>query len=401
MLSLLDNDITYLKKVGPKRAKVLLSECGIRTYGDLLHYYPRKYVDRSRVSTINSLRGDGSTVTLTGKILDMHKSQTAKGMGRLTADFTDGTGVIELTWFRGIRWIEQKLSKGVELAIFGKIHSFNGRLQINHPEIDFLRDEQNATLNTLSIIPFYASSDKLGRVGLDVRGFRQLMRILLEAITPHIRENLSTDIIRHYGLVPRDAALNNIHFPTSTADRIAAERRLKFEEFFFFQLLLAMKRGKARAAHQAHPFLVVGDLFHHFYKEHMPFALTGAQKRVIKEIRRDIRQPVQMNRLVQGDVGSGKTIVAFLSMLIARDNGFQSCLMAPTEILANQHYRKLSAHAAKLGQKVVLVVGGQRKRARREALEALASGEALAAVGTHALIEDPVVFQKTWIGRGR
>jgi ATP-dependent DNA helicase RecG len=392
MTPIWQKDITYLKKVGPQRSKILASEAGIRVYADLLHYYPRKYVDRSQVTKIREIVEE-RYYTLVGKITEVEAVKTQRGRGRLLATFTDGTGRLELNWFRGVKWIEKYLKKDEEVALFGKVSRFNNRLQMSHPEVDYLRNEDRAQ-SSLQIVPFYASSDKLGRIGLDSKGFRNIVFQLLNEAGEQIPENLSPAILQQHQLISRQQALQNIHFPQDFATLQAARRRLKFEELFFFQLMLAYKRGTNRSTHAAPPFLKVGQAFNTFYHEHLPFELTGAQKRVLKEIRRDLRQPVQMNRLIQGDVGSGKTMVAFMSMLIAKDNGFQSCLMAPTEILAEQHFKKLSRYAEPLGLKVAILVGGQRKKEREQMLELAASGEADITVGTHALIEDKVKFQR-------
>jgi ATP-dependent DNA helicase RecG len=392
MTPIWQKDITYLKKVGPQRSKILASEAGIRVYADLLHYYPRKYVDRSQVTKIREIVEE-RYYTLVGKITEVEAVKTQRGRGRLLATFTDGTGRLELNWFRGVKWIEKYLKKDEEVALFGKVSRFNNRLQMSHPEVDYLRNEDRAQ-SSLQIVPFYASSDKLGRIGLDSKGFRNIVFQLLNEAGEQIPENLSPAILQQHQLISRQQALQNIHFPLDFATLQAARRRLKFEELFFFQLMLAYKRGTNRSTHAAPPFLKVGQAFNTFYHEHLPFELTGAQKRVLKEIRRDLRQPVQMNRLIQGDVGSGKTMVAFMSMLIAKDNGFQSCLMAPTEILAEQHFKKLSRYAEPLGLKVAILVGGQRKKEREQMLELAASGEADITVGTHALIEDKVKFQR-------
>lgn len=381
----------YLKKVGPQRAQALAKEVAIKTYGDLLHYYPRKYVDRSKVTEVRDLRPD-TYATLVGKLSHVHVMKSQRGRGRLTATFTDGTGNLDLNWFQGVKYLEKYLKTGEEIALFGKVSLFNRSLQMSHPEVDYLKDE-NQAMSSRQIVPFYPSSDKLGRVGLDSKGFRGLTYQLLQDGATYIQENLPPSIISTYKLISRQEAISHIHFPQSFGALSAARRRLKFEELFFFQLLLAQRRGTHRASHEASPFKEVGHYFNTFYKEHLPFSLTGAQKRVLKEIRRDLYLPIQMNRLVQGDVGSGKTMVAFMTMLIARDNGFQSCLMAPTEILAEQHYKKLGKYAEKLGLKVVILVGGQKKAVRREVLEAMASGEADIAVGTHALIEDSAQFK--------
>ncbi|RMG21479.1 MAG: ATP-dependent DNA helicase RecG [Bacteroidetes bacterium] len=385
-------DITYLKRVGPQRAKALQQECGIYTYEDLLYYFPRKYVDRSRVSRIRDIR-DESYVTLVGKITHIELVRSRKGRGRLVADFTDGTGFLELNWFQGIKWIQKSLKVGEEIAIFGKPSRYGSKWQLSHPEIDRLRQEEGAK-HTLNIVPFYPSTEKLSRLGLDARGFRAIMYHLLEEAGRLIPENLSPAIRSHYRLMDRPEAMRQIHFPDSYRHLQAAQRRLKFEEFFFFQLMLARRRTNTRIHHRSHPFTHIGRYFNDFFAHHLPFELTKAQKRVLKEIRKDLSQPVQMNRLVQGDVGSGKTMVAFMSMLMAKDNGFQSALMAPTAILAEQHYKKISRHAQKLGMQVGLLVGGQKKADRSEVLEGLQNGQLDIAIGTHALIEEPVQFQR-------
>ncbi len=386
-------EITFLKKVGPARADALKKECQIATYEDLIHYFPRKYVDRSRVTRINEVQGEENFVTLVGRITDLTLLSTAKGRGRLAGTFVDESGSLDLNWFQGIKWVQKSVTINEEVAIFGRPVIYNGRISISHPEIDHLRNDEQPT-HALGIVPFYPSSEKLQRLGLDSRGFRVIMARLLEDTLPYVEENLPPDLLEKFRLMPRQLAMKNIHFPQSEELRMAAERRLKFEELFFFQLMLARRRKVLKLTHQANPFPVVGEAFHAFYEHHMPFSLTGAQKRVIREIRQDLSLPVQMNRLIQGDVGSGKTMVAFLTMLIAHDNGFQAALMAPTAILADQHYRKLGVLAEKVGLPLLLLQGGQRKKEREAILAKLASGEVPFAVGTHALIEDPVIFKK-------
>ncbi len=392
MQSIWNNDITYLKRVGPARAKLLREECGICTYADLLHYYPRKYVDRSQVQRIAEIQEETGYITLVGHVRNIQVIQGHKGRGRLTAELHDGTGVLELNWFQGVRWIEKSLTEGEELAIFGKPTRYGARWSISHPEIDRLKDEH--TQNTLKIVPFYPSTEKLARVGLDSRGFRSILAVLLEECQSYIPENLSPSICQQNGLANRRDALVNIHFPQSFQALRSAINRIKFEEFFFFQLMLARRRQTARVQNRAPAFKEIGEYFNTFFEQHIPFELTGAQKRVLKEIRRDLARDIQMNRLVQGDVGSGKTMVAFMSMLMAKDNGFQSVIMAPTAILAEQHFQKISAYAQSMGITTGLLVGGQRKKERETILEKLASGETDIAIGTHALIEDPVQFQK-------
>ncbi|MFK7923757.1 MAG: ATP-dependent DNA helicase RecG [Bacteroidia bacterium] len=386
-------EITYLKKVGPKRAEVLAKEAGIRTYLDLLHYYPRKYVDRSQKKEISDIREDGEHVALVGKIIRIEVVKTKRGRGRLSATFTDGSGFLELTWFQGVKWLQASLKKGEEIALFGRVSRFGGTFQISHPEIDKINQE-NGQKNVLQIVPFYPSTEKLGRMGLDSRGFRTITHLMLAEAGGMIGENLSQSIQQANTLISHKAALQYLHYPASFTKLKQAQYRIKFEEFFFFQLLLARRRLKARHQNQAPSFTKIGEYFNAFFEEHMPFSLTGAQKRVLKEIRRDLAMPSQMNRLVQGDVGSGKTMVAFMSMLIARGNGYQAAMMAPTAILAEQHFKKISAMAAKVGLRTTILVGGQRKKERRLILEGIENGEFDFVVGTHALIEKTVVFQK-------
>ncbi len=405
MHPIFQKDITYLKRVGPLRAEVLAKECGIKTYEDLLYYFPRKYVDRSEVSKICHLTGEESHVSLVGKISRVEVIKSRKGRGRLTAQFMDGSGFMELNWFQGVRWMQKNVPQGIEVAIFGKPVNYGGKLQMAHPEIEILttqkakqlpssQAETNATLTATPVVPFYPSNERLTSLGLDSRGFRNIVKGLFKEIEPHIKENLNDGMLEYYELMPRKQALTYIHFPPDLPTLRAAQQRLKFEEFFFFQLMLARKRKLVKTQHAAQPFLKVGEYFNTFFNEHLPFELTGAQKRVLKEIRKDVALPVQMNRLIQGDVGSGKTMVAFMTMLMARDNDFQSALMAPTAILAEQHAKKLGKFATKMGLRIELLVGGQKKKQREEILEHIASGAADIVVGTHALIEDNVKFQR-------
>lgn len=383
----------YLKKVGPKRAELLRTECRIATYRDLLEYFPRKYVDRSKVMKVGEVPpGADVQATFVGKITRFDLQSSRKGRSILSANFTDGSGNLELKWFQGIRWVQNSLKAGEEVAIFGKPTWYQSKMQIVHPEIDHISSE--GARKTQQIVPYYPSSDKLSRIGLDARGFRDLLHQLLEETRPYLEETLPPTLLQQQGLMSRPEALLQIHFPNDFDQLEKAIYRLKFEELFYFQLMLARRRKVAKSENQAAPFPQIGDYFNGFYEHHMPFELTGAQKRVLKEVRKDLRRNVQMNRLVQGDVGSGKTMVAFMSMLMAKDNGFQTAMMAPTAILAEQHYRKLGKLAEKVGMGTALLVGGQRKKERREILERVASGEADIVIGTHALIEDPVVFKR-------
>ena len=386
-----DTEVTYLKKVGPKRAEVLKSECNIRTYGDLLHFYPRKYIDKSHISKVIEIRNDTLHVSLIGKILSFDLVKGKYG-NRLVAKFDDGSGQIDLVWFKGARWIRETYKEGDKVAIFGQPKFYGRKPQIAHPEMDKLRPDQT-TPNNLKIVPYYPSTDKLKKAGLDARGFRTLTETLLEIGDQDLRENLPEFIRKKYKLISRKEALHEIHFPTSFPKLELAKYRLVFEEFFFFQLLLAQKRVVQQPKRKSFSFPIVGDYFNTFYQEHLPFELTGAQKRVLKEIRVDLAKNYQMNRLVQGDVGCGKTMVAFMTMLIALDNGYQAAMMAPTEILAEQHYNNFRKYADPLGIKVALLVGGQKKSERKLILESLVSGYTQIVVGTHALIEDKVKFR--------
>lgn len=385
-------EITYLKKVGPKRAELLNKEAGIYTYGDLLNYYPRKYVDRSKIHRIRDIRFDTSHVTLVGKISEIAHIKGKRG-GRLTATFSDGTGHIDLVWFKGVKWIRETLKEGEEVVLYGTPKIYGRNIQIAHPEIEQGKSKEEL-IHSLKIIPLYNSTEKLKRGGLDAKGFRMLTHQLFEVVGDALPGNLNVWIEKKYGLMTRREAYRQIHFPESFEQLDQAKRRLKFEELFFFQLVMARKRVVEQPTHRSHPFPRVGNYFNTFYQEHIPFELTGAQKRVLKEIRADLARPVQMNRLVQGDVGSGKTMVAFMSMLLALDNGFQTCIMAPTEILAEQHYNNIVKYGGPLGIKTALLTGSVKGAARKQLLYELKEGHIQILIGTHALIEDHVKFQR-------
>ncbi|MCI4668051.1 MAG: ATP-dependent DNA helicase RecG [Bacteroidia bacterium] len=392
MADIWDKDIMYLKKVGPKRAEVLKKECQIRTYRDLLNYFPRKYVDRSYVAKVGELQGEEHSVTLVGRITRFALNNSKRGRSILNATFTDDTGEMDLTWFQGAKWIQNSLKVGEEIAIFGKPSFYKSRFQITHPEIDWLKDDQQKA--PAQIVPYYPSSEKLQRLGLDSKGIRALVKQMLAEAGSALKENLPEDFVQRHNLLGRPQALMNIHFPTDFEKMMAAKRRLKFEELFYFQILLARRRRTSKLGHSAEPFPEVGRYFLDFYEQHLPFELTGAQKRVLKEIRKDLGRPIQMNRLIQGDVGAGKTMVAFMTMLIAKDNGFQTAFMAPTAILAEQHRRKISKMGEKVGLTTAFLVGGQRKAERTQELERVKNGEADIVIGTHALIEPTVQFKK-------
>lgn len=387
-------DITYLKKVGPQRAQALLSECNIRTNEDLLLYYPRKYVDKSHVSKLSEVTEADKFVSLVGKITKVEEVKGKNNQKRLTALFSDGSGFAELVWFQGINFVKASIKTGEEVALFGRPNVFGNMVSFPHPELDWLKDDSGKPLNPQQVLPFYSSTEKLGRLGLDSRGLRTLMKTLLDTGGMYIEETLSEEIRNAYRLISRKEAILNIHFPENPQKLQQAQYRIKFEELFFFQLLLASKRKISKIKNVSPPFSRIGEYFNRYYNEFLPFTLTNAQKRVLKEIRNDVARPIQMNRLIQGDVGSGKTMVAFMAMLMAKDNGFQAALMAPTEILADQHFRKISEYAEKLDMKVAHLVGGQKKSLRNQQLAMIESGEADITVGTHALIEDNVIFQK-------
>lgn len=385
-------DITYLKKVGPKRAEVLKDEAKIRTYSDLLTYFPRKYVDRSKINRVRDIRYDTQHVVLIGKITDVEFIKGKRG-GRITATFSDGTGFIDLIWFKSLKWVRESLNEkeGKMVVVYGTPRIFGRNIQIAHPEIEAGKDREEL-LKTLGIIPLYHSTEKLKKTGLDSKGFRTLLQQLLEMTTVDIQETLSPQIRERYGLPTRKEAFRQIHFPDNFEKLEAAKKRLKFEEFFFFQMVMAERKVVHRPKRKGFPFLKVGDLFNTFYKDYIPFELTGAQKRVLREIRTDLGKNIQMNRLIQGDVGSGKTMVAFMSMLLALDNGYQAALMAPTEILAEQHYQKMRQYGDPLGVRIGFLSGSVKGKDRRQVLNEVQGGHAQILIGTHALIEDHVQF---------
>lgn len=385
-------EITYLKKVGPKRAEVLAKDAGIKTYADLLTYFPRKYVDRSKINRIRDIRFDTQFVILVGKIVEVEHQQGKRG-GRLVATFSDGTGFLDLIWFKQLKWVRSNLPEGEEVVIYGSPRIFGRNIQIAHPEIERGKSREEL-LDNLGIMPVYHSSEKLKKVGLDAKGIRGLVEHLLEIAGSDIQETLNSWLCERYGLLGRKESLRQIHFPESWDKLQKARKRLKFEEFFFFQMVMAERKLVKQPKLQSHPFPVVGEYFNKFYSDYLPFELTGAQKRVLKEIRKDVSRPVQMNRLIQGDVGSGKTMVAFMSMLLAMDNGFQAGLMAPTEILAEQHYNNIVKYGGPMGLKVGFLAGSVKGATRKQLLFELKEGVIDILVGTHALIEDKVQFNR-------
>ncbi|MDX2063848.1 MAG: ATP-dependent DNA helicase RecG [Bacteroidia bacterium] len=386
-----DEPLTYLPGVGPKRAERLADDLGLRTYLDLLHYYPRRYVHKGAAVPIGVLPPDSGPVTVVGELGPYSWVPGRAGKRILKATLHDASGTAELAWFQGAQFVLKKYPPGSQVRVYGKPTFFHNRVQFTHPELELLTDGPDSPAG---IEPVYGTTEALGRMGLDSRGLARLTHTLIERGVHLVPEVFGRELLQRIQLLGRAAALAEIHVPTDAERLVEAQRRLKFEELFFFQLLLAQHRRHREAQRQAPPFRVVGDYFNRFYQQCLPFALTEAQKRVLREIRHDVGRPLQMNRLVQGDVGSGKTLVALMTMLLALDNGYQACLMAPTEILAEQHAQNLQRLVLPLGIRVGLLTGSVVGAARKEVLLGLASGSLPLVVGTHALIEDGVQFQR-------
>lgn len=387
--SYLETPIEYLKGVGPQKADLLKSELRVFTYGDLLHLYPFRYVDRTKFYRINEINPDLPYVQLRGRIVKF-ETVGAKRAKRLIAYLKDETGIVELVWFQGQKWIAEKLNNQTEYVVFGKPSVFNQKINLAHPEIDPVSTE-NTTL-AAALQPVYSTTEKLKAKGLDSKGISKLQKAIFLNLKGNIKENLTDDLIQKNQLISKELAVQNIHFPANAELLAKAQQRLKFEELFFIQLRLLKAKVIRTTASKGFVFEKVADVFNEFYNNHLPFQLTGAQKRVLKEIRNDVGSGKQMNRLLQGDVGSGKTLVALMTMLMAIDNGFQSCLMAPTEILANQHFITISDLLKNMNLKVSLLTGSTKTKARRELHESLQKSEINILIGTHALIEDEVQF---------
>lgn len=389
----LDSNIEYLKGVGPQRADALRTELGIFTCRDLLFHFPFRYIDRTRFHRIKEIHEDGAQVQIRGILRRLETLGEGRGK-RLTATLRDDTGIMELVWFKGIQWLEKSLTVGKEYVVFGRVSEFNGRFNIAHPEMEPVEAETAKDGPAVRLDPVYPTTDRLTQRGLDARGIRKLMRTLLDTLpASEIQETLPDYMLEQYRLAPRVWALHKIHFPEQQKELDTATRRLKFEELFFLQLRLLQIRTRRRETVRGFVFGQIGDFFNQFYQQKLPFELTGAQKRVLKEIRVDLASGRQMNRLVQGDVGSGKTVVALMTMLMALDNGFQACLMAPTEILAQQHFTGISELVGDLGVNVGYLSGSVKGKKREKVLAELASGDMHIVIGTHALIEDWVQFK--------
>ncbi len=386
----LQTPIDYLKGVGPNRADLLKKELGIHTFQDLINLYPNRYLDRTQYYKIGQLQQSSAEVQVIGKITHLKTVEQKRGK-RLVATFRDETGVMELVWFRGHKWIRENLTINTPYVIFGKTNFYNGTFSMPHPEMELLSTHEESLRSAMQ--PVYPSTEKLANSGITNKVINALMQQLFKEVNNAFTESLSVTILQELKLLPKNKSLFNIHFPQSAALLARAQYRLKFEEFFYIQLQLLRKNMLHKSKIKGYPFNVVGDYFNTFFSKHIPFNLTEAQKRVLKEIRADLGSNAQMNRLLQGDVGSGKTIVAFMSMLLALDNGFQACLMAPTEILSNQHYNGLQELCEKMNITISLLTGSSTTSQRREIHEGLENGALQILIGTHALLEDKVKFK--------
>jgi ATP-dependent DNA helicase RecG len=388
--SLLQTPIEYLKGVGPQRGELLRKELNIHRYEDLVNFYPNRYIDRTRYYKINELQKNDSEVQIIGKIIHIKTVEFGKAKKRLVATFVDETGEIELVWFQGHKWIRDSLKLNVPYVIFGKVTSFGNIFNMAHPEMELLAEHEQSLRSAMQ--PIYPSTETLTNRGISNRVVNKMMQQLFLETQAKFMETLPNYLLDELKLIPKNAALFNIHFPKSQELLSKAQFRLKFEELFFIQLQLITKNLVRKHKIKGHPFTVVGNNFNNFFQNHLPFELTNAQKKVLKEIRNDMGTNAQMNRLLQGDVGSGKTIVALMAMLIALDNGFQSCLMAPTEILANQHYNGLTELAKHLNINIKILTGSTKTADRKIIHEELENGSLHILIGTHALLEDKVQF---------
>ena len=381
----------YLPGVGPNRKKMLSQELGIESYGDLLEYYPYKYVDRSKVYEVRELTGDMPFVQVVGHILSFETFPMGPRKERVVAHFSDGTGIMDLVWFNGGKYAKQNYKIGKDYLVFGRPSVFNNRIQVQHPDID---DATKVDTTAMGMQPYYNTTEKMKKVNFNSRAVERLTKTLLEKLKEPLPETIIPDILASRHLMSRDEALRTIHYPQNARDLERARLRMKFEELFFVQLNILRYASDQRRKYRGYVFNRIGELFNTFYKENLPFELTNAQKRVIREIRQDTCSGRQMNRLLQGDVGSGKTLVALMSMLIALDNGYQACIMAPTEILAEQHLVTIKDFLKGMPVRVELLTGIVKGKCRQEVLDGLLTGEVQILVGTHAVIEDTVQFQK-------
>ena len=392
MTDILQQDIQYLPGVGPSRKKMLNEELGIKTYGDLLQYFPYKHVDRSRLYSIPELTGDMPFVQVKGQILSFETFKMSARKERVVAHFTDGSGkVMDLTWFNGGKYAKQNYAIGRDYIVFGRPNVYNGRINVTHPDIDLA---EKLELSSMGMQPYYNTTEKMKKMGLNSRSVERLTKSLLEALKVSIPETLPDFITQKLHLMSRDEALRKIHYPLNAKELEQARLRLKFEELFYVQLNILRYASDQRRKFRGYVFSRVGDIFNGFYHNNLPFELTNAQKRVIREIRKDMGSGRQMNRLLQGDVGSGKTLVALMSMLIALDNGYQACIMAPTEILAEQHLQTIMEFLKGMDIRVALLTGIVKGKRRQEILDGLLDGTVQILIGTHAVIEDTVQFAR-------
>lgn len=392
MTSILDQDIMYLPGVGPKRKEILSKELNIQTWRDLLEYYPYKYVDRSKIYTIDELNGSIPFVQIKGKILSFEEFSNGTRRKRIVAHFSDGHGVVDLVWFRGTQYIYKTYALNTEYIVFGKPTVFGSRYQFAHPEIEKADELQ---LNEMGMQPYYSTTERMKTNGITSRTIEKLTKNLISRLPKDaISETLPVFIQRPLHLISREAAFKGIHYPKSLDELQHAQVRLKFEELFYVQLNILRYASDHRRKYRGYVFQRVGQIFNTFYQNNLPFDLTNAQKRVMHELRDDMASGKQMNRLLQGDVGSGKTLVALMTMLIAIDNGFQACIMAPTEILAEQHLTTIKEFLQGMDVRVELLTGIVKGKRRQEVLEALANGDINILVGTHAVIEDTVQFAR-------
>ena len=385
----LDTPIEYLKGVGPIRAELLKKEINIFTFSDLLHYYPFRYTDRSVIHKVAELNAGMPYIQLKGKIVRFEE-KGQKRAKRLIAHFQDETGITELIWFKGIRWIKKGIKKNIEYLVFGNPSAYQNKINIVHPEMDVFEKQQSISSSLQAV---YSTTELLSSKGLNSRGIRKLVKALLQQIENKIKETLSDSLLSKLKLPKREVALINIHFPVDISRLERAQKRLKFEELFFLQFhLLKMKLTRTQK-YKGFVFEKVSNHFDNYFKNHLSFELTNAQKKVLKEIRLDVKRGVQLNRLLQGDVGSGKTLVALMSMLMAVDNNFQTCMMAPTEILAQQHFKNISKELKEMDIKISILTGSSKAKERKELHQQLENGEIDILIGTHALLEDKVVFK--------
>lgn len=388
MFDITTRDIKYLQGVGPQRASILNKELDIHSLHDLLYYFPYKYVDRSRLYYIHEIDGNMPHIQLKGKILSYENVGEGRSR-RLVAHFSDGTGVVDLVWFKGLKYVTGRYKVNEEYVVFGKPTVFNGRINVAHPDID---PAEGLVISSMGLQPYYNTTEKMKRSGLNSHALEKLMKNAFSLLQSPLEETLSPKILSEHHLMPLEEALRNIHFPQNPELLRKAQYRLKFEELFYIQLNILRYSKERQKKYRGFCFERVGDVFNTFYTQNLPFQLTDAQKRVIKEIRKDMGSGRQMNRLLQGDVGSGKTLVALMSMLIALDNGYQTCLMAPTEILATQHYETISQLLFGMNVRVELLTGSVKGKKREEILKGLLTGDVEILIGTHAVLEDTVGF---------